>query len=70
MGQKVHPYGFHLVFNKNWHSKWFSKRDYASLLRHRIANPLMTIGGAARTLRAKRGDEKKREEKGRRFHAV
>jgi len=39
-----------------------ARRDYASLLRHRIANPLMTIGGAARTLRAKRGDEKKREQ--------
>ena len=32
MGQKVHPYGFRLVFNKNWHSKWFSKREYATLL--------------------------------------
>ena len=32
MGQKVHPYGFRLVFNKNWHSKWYSKREYASLL--------------------------------------
>jgi len=38
-----------------------ARRDYARLLRHRIANPLMTIGGAARTLRAKRGDEAKRE---------
>ena len=37
-------------------------RDYASLLRHRIANPLMTIEGAARTLRARRGDEEKREQ--------
>jgi len=32
MGQKVHPYGFRLIFNKNWHSKWFSKREYATLL--------------------------------------
>jgi small subunit ribosomal protein S3 len=32
MGQKVHPYGFRLVYQKNWHSKWFSKRDYALLL--------------------------------------
>jgi signal transduction histidine kinase len=39
-----------------------ARRDYARLLRHRIANPLMTIGGAARTLRAKRGDEAKREQ--------
>jgi signal transduction histidine kinase len=39
-----------------------ARRDYARLLRHRIANPLMTIGGAARTLRAKRGDEANREQ--------
>ena len=32
MGQKVHPFGFRLVVNKNWKSKWFSKRDYANLL--------------------------------------
>ena len=36
MGQKVHPYGFRLVYQKNWHSKWFSKRDYASLLHEDI----------------------------------
>jgi len=39
-----------------------ARRDYARLVRHRIANPLMTIGGAARTLRAKRGDEAGREQ--------
>jgi signal transduction histidine kinase len=39
-----------------------ARRDYTSLLRHRIANPLMAIGGAARTLRAKRGDEAKQEQ--------
>ena len=32
MGQKVHPYGFRIVHNKAWHSKWYSKRDYATLL--------------------------------------
>ena len=32
MGQKVHPYGFRVIFTKNWHSKWYSKRDYATLL--------------------------------------
>jgi len=32
MGQKVHPCGFRLVFNKNWRSKWFSKREYATIL--------------------------------------
>ena len=28
MGQKVHPYGFRLGYNKNWLSRWFSKKDY------------------------------------------
>ena len=32
MGQKCHPYGFRVVHTKNWHSKWFSKREYATLL--------------------------------------
>jgi small subunit ribosomal protein S3 len=32
MGQKVHPYGFRLGFNKPWRSRWFSKGDYAHLL--------------------------------------
>ncbi len=39
-----------------------ARRDYTSLLRHRIANPLMTIEGAARTLRARRGDDARREQ--------
>ena len=30
MGQKVHPYGFRLGYNKNWLSRWFSKKDYAA----------------------------------------
>ena len=33
MGQKVHPYGFRLGFNKPWRSRWFSKGNYAELLR-------------------------------------
>ena len=28
MGQKVHPYGFRLGYNKNWLSRWFSRKDY------------------------------------------
>ena len=36
MGQKVHPYGFRLVYQKNWRSKWFSKREYSSLLHEDI----------------------------------
>ena len=29
MGQKVHPYGFRLGYNKNWLSRWYSKKHYA-----------------------------------------
>src|SRR4051794_1927740 len=32
MGQKVHPYGFRLGFNKPWRSRWFSKQNYSTLL--------------------------------------
>lgn len=32
MGQKVHPYGFRLGYNKTWKSRWFAKKEYAGLL--------------------------------------
>jgi small subunit ribosomal protein S3 len=32
MGQKVHPVGLRLGFNKTWRSRWYSEKDYASLL--------------------------------------
>lgn len=32
MGQKVHPYGFRLGFNRTWHSRWYADRKYAELL--------------------------------------
>ena len=32
MGQKVHPYGFRLGFNKTWHSRWFAEKKYPELL--------------------------------------
>ena len=33
MGQKTHPYGFRLGFNKQWTSRWFSKGpEYARLI--------------------------------------
>jgi len=28
LGQKVHPYGFRVGYNKNWLSRWFSKSSY------------------------------------------
>ena len=32
MGQKVHPFGFRLGYNKTWHSIWYADKDYATLL--------------------------------------
>ena len=32
MGQKTHPYGFRLGYNKVWKLRWFAHRDYADLL--------------------------------------
>jgi len=32
MGQKVHPSGFRLGFNKTWRSRWYSEKEYSKLL--------------------------------------
>jgi len=32
MGQKVHPYGFRVGYNKDWHSHWYAKREFAEFL--------------------------------------
>ncbi|HSL82246.1 MAG TPA: 30S ribosomal protein S3, partial [Thermoanaerobaculia bacterium] len=32
MGQKTHPYGFRLVYNKTWHSRWYAEDRYADTL--------------------------------------
>jgi len=32
LGQKVHPYGFRLGFNRTWRSRWFAGKKYADLL--------------------------------------
>lgn len=37
MGQKVHPYGFRLGFNKTWQSRWYADKDYAKLLHEDLA---------------------------------
>lgn len=44
MGQKVHPIGFRLGIIKNWNSKWFAEKDYATLLHEdlRIRNYIHT----------------------------
>ncbi len=37
MGQKTHPYGFRIGFNKNWHSRWFHTRKYSTFLHEDLA---------------------------------
>ena len=32
MGQKVHPYGFRLGFNKTWVSNWYARKGYSDQL--------------------------------------
>lgn len=32
MGQKVHPYGFRVGYNKDWHSHWYAKNEFAEYL--------------------------------------
>ena len=36
MGQKVNPNGLRLGINKDWQSKWYSKKDYAKYLNNDI----------------------------------
>lgn len=36
MGQKVHPTGFRLGIIKTWDSRWYAKKNYASLLHEDI----------------------------------
>ncbi len=37
MGQKVHPYGFRLGYNRTWHSRWYGEKTYANMLHEDIA---------------------------------
>lgn len=37
MGQKVHPYGFRVGYNKDWHSHWYAKRDFAAFLQEDLS---------------------------------
>jgi len=36
VGQKTHPFGFRLGYNKTWRSRWFADREYADLLHEDI----------------------------------
>jgi len=33
LGQKVHPVGFRLGYNKAWNSRWFADKDFSNFLR-------------------------------------
>jgi len=33
LGQKVHPYGFRIGFNRTWRSRWYAEKKYPELLR-------------------------------------
>ncbi len=37
MGQKVHPYGFRLGFNKNWKSRWYAEKEYHDFLQEDLS---------------------------------
>ena len=56
MGQKVHPYGFRLGFNKTWRSRWYADKDYAKLLHE----DLETARHAEEALRARRVSRRSR----------
>jgi small subunit ribosomal protein S3 len=53
VGQKVHPFGFRLGYNKTWKSRWFAKKDYADLLhedlklKKRLKDQLKSAGVAS-----------------------
>jgi len=32
LGQKVHPFGFRLGYNKTWKSRWYEKKNFGKLL--------------------------------------
>lgn len=37
MGRKVHPYGFRVGITKDWQSRWFSEREYRTLVHEDLA---------------------------------
>ena len=37
MGQKVHPYGFRIGFNRTWRSRWYAAKKYPELLKEDLA---------------------------------
>ena len=57
MGQKVHPYGFRLGFNKTWRSRWYSDKESAKLLHEDLKLPPEAIEQIADDTRNERADQ-------------
>jgi small subunit ribosomal protein S3 len=62
MGQKVNPFGFRLGYNKNWQSRWYSKKEYPAyvLEDHKIreyVKKLLYASGLARIEIERPGDK-------------
>lgn len=62
MGQKVNPFGFRLGYNKNWQSRWYSKKDYPAYVfeDHKIrkyVKKLLFASGLARIEIERPGDK-------------
>ncbi|MDR0339030.1 MAG: 30S ribosomal protein S3 [Desulfovibrio sp.] len=62
MGQKVNPFGFRLGYNKNWQSRWYSKKEYPAYVfeDHNIRNyvkKLLYAAGLARIEIERPGDK-------------
>ncbi len=64
MGQKVHPIGYRLGFNKTWNSRWFAEKDYAKLLHEdirirKMVKSKLTHAGVARVEIERSGNQAK-----------
>lgn len=62
MGQKVNPFGFRLGYNKNWQSRWYSKKEYSAYVfeDHQIRNyvkKLLFAAGLSRIEIERPGDK-------------
>lgn len=62
MGQKVNPFGFRLGYNKNWQSRWYSKKEYPAFVfeDHKIRNyvkKLLYAAGLSRIEIERPGDK-------------
>ena len=66
MGQKVHPFGFRLGYNKTWRSRWYAEKDYGKLLHEDLkrffdalphqAHPMSVLSSAVSALSTYYGD--------------